>query len=736
MLGNRSWDDWIRQYSTSHQNAVNRACHTVGIPMIALGVLVAPLILWHTRFWMLAVGLFGCIAHIGRKPRSLGWIAAGVAVAGALAGAVVSGSFAQQRLASTAADLDVRTAHWREALRIMDPGLVTELFGMGLGRFPETYYYRNLDNKAPATFRYEIDAGGSHLKLGSGDTVYVEQFVDVGPQRSYQLSLDLRSAGGSAQLNVLLCARTYFMSYGCESAVFAAASADSGWTHQEATIRSHELGAGGWLSRRPVKLSLENAAPGTTVDVRKVALIDADGRNLVSNGDFSDANDHWFFSSNFNHLPWHIKNLWLGLYFDLGWFGVATFALLLAHALGGLAVAAWRGGPFAAAALVSAVGFLCVGLFDSLFDAPRLTTLFLLVLAGFGSLGRRPGAAEPVAAATGSSGSAATSAAKSAAAAPGFAAAVPRSTMAMPLASSIAMPLAAGVAIVALSAAGVAHLPGVPYNVRALLNPYHPFVAPVVLAVFVFWAAGVPVLAARWLETGRRAGLLFPIVVLLHAVVAWALIRQAVLPVMIHKVAGFPVLGWPWEWETLLRFSALQSALFLLLIVGCVVKRVVMRESNPRALLIGLCWAAGLLPLFHYIIVGLAATDNLTELMAGGGGARSSSMLALWCVLVGATGSLFGDHQGGRGLGAGLRQCCAVLSIALGYVILWVGLEPDVQKYGASFSALQFLLSADRQKYVGGWELGIRYFLFHSGVIGLIALAQFPFRHLSGRPNI
>jgi uncharacterized membrane protein YGL010W len=58
MLGNRSWDSWIRQYSTSHQNRVNRACHTVGIPMIALSVLVIPLIVWHTRFWMLAAGLF------------------------------------------------------------------------------------------------------------------------------------------------------------------------------------------------------------------------------------------------------------------------------------------------------------------------------------------------------------------------------------------------------------------------------------------------------------------------------------------------------------------------------------------------------------------------------------------------------------------------------------------------------------------------------------------------------
>jgi uncharacterized membrane protein YGL010W len=58
VLGNRSWDDWIRQYSNSHQNTINRICHTVGIPMIALSVLVIPLIFWHARFWMLAVGLF------------------------------------------------------------------------------------------------------------------------------------------------------------------------------------------------------------------------------------------------------------------------------------------------------------------------------------------------------------------------------------------------------------------------------------------------------------------------------------------------------------------------------------------------------------------------------------------------------------------------------------------------------------------------------------------------------
>lgn len=34
----RSWESWIAEYGESHQNPVNRATHTVGIPMIALSV--------------------------------------------------------------------------------------------------------------------------------------------------------------------------------------------------------------------------------------------------------------------------------------------------------------------------------------------------------------------------------------------------------------------------------------------------------------------------------------------------------------------------------------------------------------------------------------------------------------------------------------------------------------------------------------------------------------------------
>ena len=41
MLGNRPMSEWIEQYAESHQHPANRLLHTLGIPMIAVSLLVA-----------------------------------------------------------------------------------------------------------------------------------------------------------------------------------------------------------------------------------------------------------------------------------------------------------------------------------------------------------------------------------------------------------------------------------------------------------------------------------------------------------------------------------------------------------------------------------------------------------------------------------------------------------------------------------------------------------------------
>ena len=58
MLGGRSWESWIAEYSESHQHPLNRLTHTFGIPIIILSlpVLLAAIV-WHRLLWI-GVGLF------------------------------------------------------------------------------------------------------------------------------------------------------------------------------------------------------------------------------------------------------------------------------------------------------------------------------------------------------------------------------------------------------------------------------------------------------------------------------------------------------------------------------------------------------------------------------------------------------------------------------------------------------------------------------------------------------
>ncbi len=58
MLGGRTWQQWVGQYAESHQHPVNRFCHTVGIPLIAVSfplLLVTFFVPW---FWKVCLALF------------------------------------------------------------------------------------------------------------------------------------------------------------------------------------------------------------------------------------------------------------------------------------------------------------------------------------------------------------------------------------------------------------------------------------------------------------------------------------------------------------------------------------------------------------------------------------------------------------------------------------------------------------------------------------------------------
>jgi uncharacterized membrane protein YGL010W len=58
LMSKRGWDEWISEYAQSHQHPANRLCHTIGIPMIALSILVLAAALVAPPLWKLAAALF------------------------------------------------------------------------------------------------------------------------------------------------------------------------------------------------------------------------------------------------------------------------------------------------------------------------------------------------------------------------------------------------------------------------------------------------------------------------------------------------------------------------------------------------------------------------------------------------------------------------------------------------------------------------------------------------------
>lgn len=58
MFAGRSWNDWIAQYAESHQHPVNRFCHTIGIPAIAVSIPLLAVSPFVEGFWPVPASMF------------------------------------------------------------------------------------------------------------------------------------------------------------------------------------------------------------------------------------------------------------------------------------------------------------------------------------------------------------------------------------------------------------------------------------------------------------------------------------------------------------------------------------------------------------------------------------------------------------------------------------------------------------------------------------------------------
>lgn len=283
-------------------------------------------------------------------------------------------------------DAHTRIDHWTDALKMMDAGWQTLLFGMGLGRFPETYYWKNELHDIPGSYLFFTRNGNNFLRLsaaryqaGYGEYLRFGERISPKPFHSYALTINARTPFPNTHLRTEMCEKYLLYFSNCAEANLALIP-DNAWHRYAATLNTGAMGSEAWYERPTVQFSFADDRSGGILDISSVSLVDSAGHNLIRNNHFASVMDHWFFTSDHYHLPWHAKDIALNVYFDQGLFGLFAFSLLYLYALVQRLKNAQRGDLFSATLLAALLGFLMVGLFDSILDFPRLSLLYYLLL--------------------------------------------------------------------------------------------------------------------------------------------------------------------------------------------------------------------------------------------------------------------------------------------------------------------------------------------------------------------
>ncbi len=293
-----------------------------------------------------------------------------------------------ERFSEAGVDLATRTSHWGHVLKLKTDDGAGQLFGMGLGSFPRAYHWDNVGNPdVGGDYALVQENGNAFLRTTGGKDLRLGQRLSIPAMEPLQLQMRVRSSAPDAVLKMRLCRRFVIhpseWNGQCVTVEHRFPGTQGQWQTLKFDLNSAAVGDGRPFARAPLMLEINNRReyalmerPPAVVDLDDISLTDSAGRSLVANGDFSNALDRWLPYYDFNHLPWHIKNLWLHLYFEQGWLGILSFALTWLIGLGYGWRSAERGEYFGVGLAAALTGFVAVGTFGSPIDAPRVAWLY------------------------------------------------------------------------------------------------------------------------------------------------------------------------------------------------------------------------------------------------------------------------------------------------------------------------------------------------------------------------
>ncbi|WP_313950565.1 O-antigen ligase family protein [Accumulibacter sp.] len=296
------------------------------------------------------------------------------------------GDFMGRRLSASERDLGGRLQHWSEGLSLLR-GPSEWLLGRGLGRFPANYSQAVPGRELPGSLRVIDDEGeGDYLRIfGSrrekhlrGAFELLQRLPSI-VEGSYQVSMDWR-ASQPAALGIRVCPQHLLYAVPCGHTAVVVHQGDQQWRRFSLSLTAQEVYSSSWRLPGLAFLALRLDGPAHFIDVDNLSIVDAQGRELLHNGDFSDGLAHWFFAGRHYFVPWHIDNLFLEMLIDQGAIGLLLLVVLLAMAFANLLGGRGRAHELAPYLLASLAACLVVGVFSSLLDMPRSAYLFFLLL--------------------------------------------------------------------------------------------------------------------------------------------------------------------------------------------------------------------------------------------------------------------------------------------------------------------------------------------------------------------
>jgi glycopeptide antibiotics resistance protein len=261
----------------------------------------------------------------------------------------------------------------------------------------------------------------------------------------------------------------------------------------------------------------------------------------------------------------------------------------------------------------------------------------------------------------------------------------------------------------------------VPYNVRELFWPDAAWLTALLLALTCGWLAVWPVWLARRRVSGIARLAQLPLGLLAYGVVSFLLLRSSVPEESLFDLVGSPVLDWPQSLELGLRWVALAA------MPGAVLYLAAQTVRRWRGRQLGALhfWAAALpLALAYWGVVAQAATDNLIELIATPRPLAFAALCAGFYIIFLAAALLASPAIAAH---RSARWSALALSLPLAAICFYLGLAGEIDKYGQQFSALQFLLSSNRQHYASLPSIWLRYVALHVLVVATLALLQWPY---------